>query len=484
MDDVRAVWWDRPELVEALAAFAVGVVFAARGMPLVAVSGFSELIANASVAAVAPACALLAVAVAAAALAPRLPGWWLVGGALALLLVADRLPGGGGSGLMPPSGEYATGEVAAALAAAVGVGFALGGVLLALGQVPRTVRWLPAGGLAAGLVLHPVSTAAITSQLPARYAGTLLPAQVQLWAAVPVVLLAGLLAYRRSIDVPSPAPGRSRPAPVVLVGVAAALTLAGLAGRSWLVRALRLDPDGFSSHRRTVVVEAISHYSLVVIAVAVAVVLLASAYRAGGVVAARWVAVGAGAGPLLLTGFPLGGTSSPSRMFLVVVAGAAALTTGALLARSAVSPPGDAIGLLVAAVAAPLASPMVGPELPWAVTAHPVLVTLGLGLALGFGLSHTATAVGPPEIGRGGPGPGPETGRLVGLLALGPAALLLSAVALAPVVLHSQMDTPYREPLVTVPAFAAGAAVLAALLFGLQRAVERLLRRPQPQPVA
>ncbi|MFD0787302.1 hypothetical protein ACFQZ8_25655, partial [Micromonospora azadirachtae] len=133
------------------------------------------------------------------------------------------------------------------------------------------------------------------------------------------------------------------------------------------------------------------------------------------------------------------------------------------------------------AVATPLASPMVRVELPWAVTAHPVLVSLGLGLAVGFGLSHTSTAVVPGRpAGTGrtgdGPGPEPETATLVGLLVLGPAALVLSAMALAPVLLNAQMDTPYREPLLTVPLFAAGAAGLVALLFGLQRAMDRIRR--------
>ncbi|MEV1331929.1 hypothetical protein AB0J20_20410 [Micromonospora costi] len=479
MDDVRTVWWDRPEFVEALAALVVGVVFTARGLPLVAAAGFFDMVAAAPVTVVVPAWALLVLGVALAALLPRLCGWWVASGALVLLLVTGYLPEG--AGLMSPSGGHPSGDVAAVLTA-VGAGLALGGARLAVGQVPRVVRWLPAGGLAAGFVLQPVATAALTSQPPARYAGTSLPGHVQLWLAMTLTLLAALLAHRRAIDVPPPAPGRPRAAPVVLVAVAAALALAGLAGRSWLVRTVRLSPEGFTSHRRAVVVEAISHYSLVVAAVVVALVLLGHAFRAGGVVAARWVALGAGAGPLLLTGFPLDGTSSASRLFLVVVTGAGALTAGALLARQALPPlPLDAMGLLVAAVATPLASPMVHAELPWAVTAHPVLVTLGLGVALGFGLSHTATAVVPPptpESGRDGPRVEPETARLVGLLVLGPVALVLCAVMVAPVVLRSQMDTPYREPVLTVPAFAAGAAVLTALLWGLQRAMARPRRAP------
>ncbi|MFD0788142.1 hypothetical protein ACFQZ8_29885, partial [Micromonospora azadirachtae] len=75
MDDVRMLWWDRPELIEAVAAFCAGVVFAAQGLPLAAVSGFSDLVVAAPMTTIAPMCALLALIVGAAALGPRLPGW-------------------------------------------------------------------------------------------------------------------------------------------------------------------------------------------------------------------------------------------------------------------------------------------------------------------------------------------------------------------------------------------------------------------------
>lgn len=57
---------------------------------------------------------------------------------------------------------------------------------------------------------------------------------------------------------------------------------------------------------------------------------------------------------------------------------------------------------------------------------------------------------------------------------LGPAALVLSGQALAPVVARSQFDGPYQGPSLTVPVFAGVAALLLALLFGFDRAVDRL----------
>ncbi|MCI4062610.1 hypothetical protein MRQ36_08540 [Micromonospora sp. R77] len=463
---VRPGWWDRPEPVEALAAFAVGVLVAARGLALLVQSGYADLVEGSPVRAAPLVTVLLTVVVAAVALVPRLPGWPVVAGALLLVAAADQVAGGPValvSGYALPART-----VVPAVLAAVGVGVALGGTLLAVGQAPRAARWLPAGGLAAGLVLQPVATLLVQDTLPDRYARSVSPVTVQLWLAVLVTVLAALLANRRGLDVPVPPVGRPAVRPVLVVVVAAALTVAGLLVRSWVVTTFRVSPDGFAGYRRTRAVEEFGHWSLVLVAALVGLVLLWWAYRAGGVPAARWVALCVGAGPALLYAFRIVYRYTPQSVFLVTVTGVAALTAAALLARSpARTLPWDAVGLVLAAVAMPLGSAVVRAQLPSTVQAQPVLMVVGLGLALGFGLSAAARTVGRPVE---------ETGVLTGLLVLGPAALVLAALALAPVVVRAQADGPYREPLLTVPVFVTGTAVALVLIFAFTRAVERLRR--------
>ncbi|MFC4146136.1 hypothetical protein ACFO0M_07705 [Micromonospora mangrovi] len=358
--------------------------------------------------------------------------------------------------------------VVSVVLAAVGVGVALGGTLLAVGQAPRAGRWLPAAGLAAGLVLQPVATRLVQDALPDRYARSVSPVTVQLWLALLLTVLAALLAYRRAVDVPQPPSGGPAVRPVLVVAGAAALTLAGLLVRSWVVRTFRVSPDGLAGHRRTRAVEAFGHWSLVLLAAVVGLALLWWAYRAGGVTAARWVALCVGAGPTLLYGFRIAPGSASQSLFLVTVTGVVALTAAALLARYAARVlPWDAVGLVLAALAMPLGSSVVRDQLPSAAPAQPVLIVLGLGLALGFGLGSAALAVSRPVE---------RTGPLTGLLALGPAALVLAALTLAPVVIRSQSDGPYREPLLTVPVFVTATAVVLVLLHTFTRAVERLRR--------
>jgi hypothetical protein len=464
---VRAGRWDRPEPVQAVAAFAVGVLVAARGLALLVQSGYTDLVEGTPVRTAPVAAVLLAVAVAVVALLPRLPGWPVAVGGLLLVAVADQVAGGDPVALV--AGYPSTARVVVpAVLAAVGVGVALGGVLLAVGRTPREARWLPAAGLAAGLVLQPVATLLVQDALPDRYARSVSPATAQLWVAVLLAVLAALLAYRHALDGPTPPVGRPAVRPVLVIAVAAGLTLAGLVARSWVVRTFRVSPDGFAGYRRTRAVEAFGHWSLVLLAAVVALVLLWWAYRAGGVAAARWVALCVGAGPATLSGFRLAYRAAPQSVFLVTVTGVAALTAAALLARSATRAlPWDAVGLVLAAVAMPLGSSVVRAQLPSATQVQPVLTVVGLGLALGFGLSAAALAVTRPAV---------EPGLLTGLLVLGPAAFVLAALALAPVVIRSQSDGPYREPLLTVPVFVTVAAVVLVLLHAFTRAVARLRR--------
>ncbi|MFC8846956.1 MULTISPECIES: hypothetical protein [unclassified Micromonospora] len=78
----------------------------------------------------------------------------------------------------------------------------------------------------------------------------------------------------------------------------------------------------------------------------------------------------------------------------------------------------------------------------------------------------------------------PDLGRRLALLVLGPAALVLSAQALAPIAVRSQFDSPFHGPSLTVPVFAGLAALLLVLLFGSGRAVDRLRRDLLAEPTS
>ncbi|WP_433344619.1 hypothetical protein [Micromonospora sp. CA-111912] len=495
MTEARPAGRDWTTLVDAAAALAVGAVFAARELPLVAQSGFTELVRDGQpLRPAAFACVVVAVAVALAALLPALPGWPVAAGGLALTFLTE-LAVEGGVHLLPTS-TPSPGLVLAALAGAAGMGLALGAALLAVGQASRPGRRLVAAGLATGLVLHPVGSALSYAVLPTTESDVVRP-DAQLWLPVALTVAAAAVARRRARPGRPARPGRFRPGPLLVVGAAALLTLVGLTLRWWIVRLFQLSPDGLAGPRRERAVEAFGHAATVVLAVVVALTLLWYAYRVGRAVGARWVVLCAAVGPIALYGVPLSFTAAPGRAFLVTAVGVAALAAGAALARHAARLlPWDALGLLVAAVALPLAAPAVRSELPSVDTVRPLLTVLGLGLALGFGLAFAATAStgsAPAKVAPVAPAPTPaapasdaptppagpsvtrpDIGGRVALLVLGPAALVLSGQALAPVVARAQFDGPYQAPSLTVPVFAGVAALLLALLFGFGRAVDRL----------
>ncbi|MGC4803663.1 hypothetical protein [Micromonospora sp. DT233] len=509
---VRAIGRDPTMLVDAAAALAVGVVFAGRGVPLAAQSGFVDLVRGGQPLRPAVlACLAVAVAVTLPALLPRLPGWPVALGGLLLTFLTD-LAVAGGAHLLPTSSP-APGLLLAALVGVAGTGLALGGALLAVGQASRPGRRLVAAGLAGGLVLHPVSTALAVLLLPGTESHGPRP-EVQLWLPVLLTVGAMAVAWRRA-RVTGPAfAGRFRPGPLLVVGVAATLALVGLTVRWWVVQQFRLSPDGLAGPRREQAVQGFQYFSAVVLAVVVGLVLLGYAYRLGRAVGARWVVLCVAAGPISLYGVRLSFSAAPGRACLITAVGVAAVAVGAMLARHAPRLlPWDALGLLVAAVALPMSAPVVRAELPSVDIVMPLLTVLGLGLAFGFGTAFAATASigtasdavptsaptapGPAPtasdvasaaadaVAPAAPGPGvaapsgpsiarPDIGGRVALLVLGPAAWMLSAQILASVVTRSQFDGPYQGPAFTVPVFAGMAALLLAAFFGFGRAVDRL----------
>ncbi|MFF4892908.1 hypothetical protein [Micromonospora chersina] len=529
----RAAW---PDLIGLVAATAVGLVVAARGFPLALFAAFTDLLVRGPMGPGVYAAALLAVAIAVPALLPRLPGWPVGAAGLAVFLVVDLTAADAMmKGLMPIE-VGTTREIAIALAAAAGLGLALGGVLLALAQAPPVARWWVGAGLSAGLVLHPVGSELFRAVLPRRaehpssasagQRGIVNGIDVEVWLALGLVLVAAVVAYVRRSGHGVAAPARFRPGAIVAVIAAAALLLLGLALRRRAIREFRLDSDEMAGREATI--ESFAQVSAVVLAVVVALLLTAYAYRLGRAPAARWVVLGTAAAPVATFGFPDGGPSSGTRTTLVLLCGILAVAGGVLAGRHAARMlPWDAIGVVVTAAATPWSWPEVRADLPSAATVGPVLIAVGLGLAFGSGIGLvTASADGapavsvgdprrrgagvPPPIGPAGTVNGPlegdsaagdapaaadvpaaapavalageptggrtrhGAGDLAGVLVLGPAALILCASALAPVVLGSQVGGLMEEdPSLTLPLFTTVGAVLLALLFGVARAVDR-----------
>ncbi|MET7808323.1 hypothetical protein [Micromonospora chersina] len=525
----RAAWLD---LIGLVAATAVGLVVAARGFPLALFAAFTDLLVRGPMGAGVYAAAVLAVAIAVPALLPRQPGWPVGAAGLGVFLVIDLTAADVMmKGLMPIE-VGTTRDIAIALAAAAGLGLALGGVLLALAQTSPATRWWVGAGLSAGLVLHEVASELFRAVLPrhtehpssasAGQRGIVDRIDVEVWLALGLVLVAAVVAHVRRSGHGVAAPARFRPGAIVAVIAAAALLLLGLALRRRAILELRLGSDEMAGREATV--ESFAQVSAVVLAVVVALLLTAYAYRLGRAPAARWVVLGAAAAPVGAFGFPYGGPSSGTRTSLVLLFGILAVAGGALAARHAARMlPWDAIGVVVTAAATPWSWPEVRAELPSADTVGPVLIAVGLGLAFGSGIALLSNAATAPPIGPAGPvndladgdsaatdapaaaapavaaepaavapavapegepaggGTRQRFGDLAGVLVLGPAALVLCASALAPVVLRSQVRGLIEEgPSFTVPLFSTVGAVLLVLLFGLARAVDR----PRPGPRA
>ncbi|MFG2166282.1 hypothetical protein [Micromonospora chersina] len=515
----RAAWLD---LIGLVAAAAVGLVVAARGFPLALFAALSDLLVRGPMEPGVYAAAVLAVAIAVPALLPRLPGWPVAAAGLAVFLVADLTAADAMmKGLMPIEVGTAR-EIAIALTAVAGLGLALGGALLALAQAPPVARWWVGAGLSAGLVLHPVGSELFRAVLPGRAenprsapAGQIVDGiDVEVWVALGLVLVAAVVAYVRRSGGAVATPARFRPGAIVAVIAAAALLLLGLALRRRAIRELRLSSDEMAGREATI--ESFAQVSAVVLAVVVALLLTAYAYRLGRAPAARWVVLGAAAAPVAAFEFTYGGPSSGTRTTLVLLFGILAVAGGALAARHAARTlPWDAIGVVVTAAATPWSWPEVRAELPSGDTVGPVLIAVGLGLAFGSGIVLVTETTGTPPTGPAGtvngraggdsaaaapaaaapaaaapaaadddPTGGPTRhrfGDLVGVLVLGPAALMLCASALAPVVLTSHVAGLIEEdPSLTLPLFTTVGAVLLVLLFGFARAVDR----PRPGPRA
>ncbi|MEU1684363.1 hypothetical protein [Micromonospora sp. NPDC005707] len=503
MDDIaRTPSVVRSTVAGTVAAVAVGAFFGTRGLAVARQTGFADLTQGFpfgpsafTVTLVAlTGGALLAVVLAGVTVFDRLPGWPVVAVGLALDYLAGEFALDHGVGLVPRQ-PPTTGQVLTVLAGAVGAGLALGGALLALSRPARSLRWPLAAGLAAGLVLH-----SAVEDLFRLVAGEGHPDGGRAWPAqvgvtVLIVVVAAVLAHLDRPGAGAP-PGRPRVGPLVATAVAALVTLGGLVIRWWVVDVFRISQDGLVGPRREQFVESFAYFSPVAVATVAALVLLGYAYRTGRAVAARWVVLGFAAGPLLLFGLRLTFVGDRAQAYLVVLVGLVAVAAGAALARFTPGLlPWDAAGLLLAALALPLAAPVVRAELPAAGQVPSLLSAIGLGLALGFGLvlaatatndaaadgvtaathSHSAPAAtaAPASVASAGV---EESGRVAGVLALGMAALVLSALALAAPLLWGWGATRGGGPPLTIPVLTGVAALVLVLLFGFGRAVDRIRR--------
>ncbi|QLQ37741.1 hypothetical protein [Micromonospora robiginosa] len=459
-----------------VAAFAVGAYFGTRGLAVARQAGFADLVQGFPTGSLrygvtlVPLVAggLLAVALVAVAVVDRLPGWPVALAGLALDYLAGGVLLGRGTGIVPQQPPTAA-QALTVFAAALGAGLALGGALSALARLGPSRRWPVAAALAAGLVAHPGVEDMFRVAVSDSYEGVGRAWPAQAGVSLAVVAVAAVLAHlARPGGRVSAGPPRFGPA--VVTALAAVLTLVGLAARWWVVDVFRLSPDGLAGPRRARFVESVAYFAPVAVAVVVGLVLLGYAYRVGRAVAARWVVLGFAAGPLLFLGLRIGFAGQRSQAYLVVLAGVAAAVAGAVVAR--LRPgllPWDAVGLLLAALAVPLAAPAVRAELPGATD---LLVSLpaavGLGLALGFGLALAAS--GPEAAAE------PEPGRTAGILALGAAATALSALTLAPTLLVGLGTVPSGGVALTVPVLVTACAALLVLLHGFGWAVDRLRR--------
>ncbi|SCL41033.1 hypothetical protein GA0074692_6107 [Micromonospora pallida] len=452
-------------LVAAIAAAMVGAAFVSALPYLVLSTGLTDLVPSEPLRAGVLGPAVFALAAASALTLYRVTGWLVAAAGLLLVTVADQFTA---ATLLFPADAPTLGRLVAHLCAAVGLGLAVGGVLLAVGQATRRARTPLAAGLAVGLTCQPAYAAVVGVAL---FRGPLQPLPAQLWLALGFTLVAGLLAYRRRRAAPRPVPSPLRWTPVVVVLLAGLLVLGGFLVRSWVVRAFRASPDGLVGPRRAQAVETFTHHSTVVIAVVATLALLLYAHRAVGLVGTRWVVLGFAAAPVSLAGWAFNLTISSRRVLLVAVVGFTAVTAGAMVARHAERIlPWDALGVAVAAAALPLALPVVREELPSALLVGPLLAALGLGLALGFGLTSAATrdaedrSVEPTE-----------RGWLPATLVLGFVAWTLTVQALAPIAVPAQFHIR-AEPTFTLPVLVGAAALLLVLLFAFGRVVDGLRR--------
>ncbi|MEV1144063.1 hypothetical protein [Micromonospora sp. NPDC049799] len=412
-----------------LAALATGVAFAAGAVPLAVHSGLWGLVGGGWSHPIVFGMPVLLLALVAATLNGRLSGWWLAAAGLAVQAVVGLLPALAGGAVEPGLPQGAT-----ALATIAGAGLALGGAVLAVGQVARPARPVVGAALVTGLLLQP----ALPFARPDRVDD--FGFDLVLWVTLAVVTVAATTARHQRSTVP----GRSAASRWVTVMVVAAVATTVRVVQVWRggsTSSLRGDPAA-------VPLDVPWSAGLAILVAAVLTGYAWHVWRAAGV---RWVLSAFAVGPAALYAF--GNTTGGGGSVTVLLVPAALLTVVvafALVRYADRLVPWDAVALLVVAGAFPLVLRAHRAGRDDAVQLALVLLCFGLAWAVG--------------VARVTVRPDRPAAPVAGLLGFGFAAFLLGAQLLVPLWVADGWDAPMSRTFGT-PALAGGAALVVAVFF-------------------
>ncbi|MFI7573436.1 hypothetical protein [Micromonospora sp. NPDC049497] len=420
-------------VVGMLAALATGVVFAADAVPLAAHSGLWGLMGSGWSRPIAFGMPVLLLALVAATLNGRVSGWWLAASGLAVQAVVGLLPAlAGGADEPGPS------PGGAVLVTIGGAGLALGGAVLAVGQVARPARPVVGAALVTGLLLQP----ALSMTRPDRVDS--FGVDLVLWVTLAVVTVAALMAGGGGFTVPGPSAAWRWRTVVVVAAVATTVQVVQV-WRGGSTSSLRGDPAG-------VPLDVPWSAGLAILVAAVLTGYAWHVWRAAGV---RWVLPAFAVGPAALYAF--GNTTGGGGSVTVLLVPAALLTVVvafALVRYADRSVPWDAVALLVVAAAFPLVLRLHRAGRDDA--AQLTLVLLCFGLVWAVGVARVTVR------------PDRAAAPVAGLLGFGFAAFLLGAQLLVPLWLAHAWDAPMSRTFAT-PALAAAAALVVAVFFLVER---------------
>ncbi|MGN9812088.1 hypothetical protein ACTMSW_22365 [Micromonospora sp. BQ11] len=415
--------------VGVLAALATGVTFAADAVPLAVRSGLWGLVGGAWSDPVVFGMPVLLLALVATILNGRVSGWWLAAAGLAVQTVVGLLPAVSGGATDPSPSSRAT-----VLVTMAGAGLALGGAVLAVGQVVRPARPVVGAALVTGLLLQ----ASLPIARPDRVGGA--EVDLVLWVTLAVVTVAALLAGGGG----SPVTGRS-----VASRWGIPVVVAAVSGVVQMVRAWR---DGSVAPLRDELADVPADWSWSAgLAILVAAVVTGYAWHMWRAAGVRWVLSAFVVGPAAL--YALGSVTGDGEPVTVLLVPAALLTVVVafgLVRYADRLVPWDAVALLVVAGTFPLVPRLFDAGRYDA--AHLALVLLCFGLVWAVGVARVAVR------------PDRDAAPVAGLLAFGFVALLLGAQLLLPLLLAGRWYESASRTWAT-PALAGGAALVVGGLF-------------------
>ncbi|HEU4422586.1 MAG TPA: hypothetical protein VFR67_08595, partial [Pilimelia sp.] len=374
------------------AAVAAGVVFGAYGFARAGSSGFLDVVFSSLAHYQALTAAVVAVVLVLTVTIARMGGWLVTTAGLVVVLAASLVAGV--IGLRADPEDLSPALMLTDLIGAAGVGTAAGGALLAVARSTGTARTLVIAGFATGFVLYPIVAEldedVSEAALPALLSGTSL-----LVVAIAATGAAALNSRRGASGGTAPT-GRRTFASAVVVAVAATLVVTGMVLRRAVLGHVRLDAAGLVRPPWDAASDLV-HHSLIAVAAVVGLLLTGYAYRRGGSVAARWVALGVAVSGVALIGVRPA-LSPPWTAVGAVIAVAVAVAAGVALAgRADRLFPWDALGVCLAIAGSLVSAGPLNRQFDPDDVVHPVLVAVGLGLALGYGLARVVER-GEPSV--------------------------------------------------------------------------------------